>query len=265
LIAPGKAPNEERVYERLEHSFMKEYRRMARFFLPCAHVEIDMGIGITLRWALVLAMSGICLRAAEPPPGPPAGSKPGELLGEEPAANEIWQGAVGEGFERAAQSLSVEAGGSYGLAAFGSRQRHDLALTSLAYGHMLSRVKGQGHWYRGNWEWRAELFGGAQYSPADEWIVGLTPHLRYNFATGTRVVPFVDGGAGFTGTGIREPDLSNVFEFNLQGGLGVHWFLKDKVALTLEVCYMHLSCAGISSPNLGVNGVLGTVGLSRFF
>jgi len=218
-----------------------------------------------LRWALVLAMTGVCLRAAEPPSGPPADSKPGELPSGEAGANEIWQGAVGEGFGRAAQSLSVEAGASYGLAAFGSIQQHDLALMSLTYGHMLGRVKGQGHWYRGNWEWRAELFGGSQFSPADEWVVGLTPHLRYNFATGTRVVPFVDVGAGVTGTGIRGPDLSNTFEFNLQAGLGVHWFLKDNVALTLAVRYMHMSCAEISSPNLGVNGVLWTMGLSRFF
>ena len=218
-----------------------------------------------LRWALVLSTTGVCLRAAEPPPGPAAESKPGELPSGEPAANEIWQGAVGEGFGRAAQSLSVEAGASDGLAAFGSRQRHDLALTSLSYGHILGGVKGQGHWYRGNWEGRVELFGGSQFSPADEWVVGLTPHLRYNFATGTRLVPFVDAGAGVTGTGIREPDLSNIFEFNIQAGLGVHWFFRDNVALTLEVRYMHLSSAGISSPNLGVNGVLGTVGLSRFF
>ncbi|MGA2660379.1 MAG: acyloxyacyl hydrolase [Verrucomicrobiota bacterium] len=226
---------------------------------------MDRGIGIIFRWALVLAMTGVCLRAAEPPTGPPAGSKPGEVLSGGPGTNEIWQGAVGEGFGRAARSLSVEAGASDGLAAFGSRQQHDLALTSLTYGHMLGRVKGQGRWYRGNWEWRVELFGGAQFSPVDEWIVGLTPHLRYNFATGTRVVPFVDGGAGATATGIRGPDLSNIFEFNLQVGLGAHWFFKDNVALTLEVHYMHLSCAGISSPNLGANGVLGTVGLSRFF
>ena len=78
---------------------------------PRAHCGIDMGIRIILRWALVLAMTGICPGAAEPPSGPAADSKPGELLSREPAANGIWQGAVGEGFGRAAQSLSVEARG----------------------------------------------------------------------------------------------------------------------------------------------------------
>ncbi|MGO9198917.1 MAG: acyloxyacyl hydrolase [Limisphaerales bacterium] len=222
-------------------------------------------IPIVLRCVLILAMTGICLKAAEPPPGPPADSKPAQLSSGEPAANGVWQGSVGQGFGSAVQSFSVEPGACYGLAVFGSRQQHDMGLMSLSYGHILSRIEGQGHWYRGNWEFRAELFGGAQLSPAKEWITGLTPHLRYDFATGTRWVPFVDGGAGVTGTGIGGPDLSNRFEFNLQGGGGVHWFFKDNVALTLEVRYIHLSCAEISSPNLGVNGLLGTVGLSRFF
>jgi len=136
---------------------------------------------------------------------------------------------------------------------------------SLSYGHILSQVKGQGHWYRGNWEARAEVLGGAQFSPTDEWLAGLAVHLRYDFATGTRLVPFVDVGAGVTGTGIREPDLSSIFEFNLRGGGGVHWFLRDNVALTLEVCFFHLSDAEMTSPNLGANGVLGMVGVSRFF
>jgi hypothetical protein len=151
------------------------------------------------------------------------------------------------------------------LAVFGSRQQHDLALMSLSYGHILSQVKGQGHWYRGNWEARVELLGGAQFSPADKWLAGMALHLRYDFATGTRWVPFVDVGGGVAGTGIRRPDLSSVFEFDLQGGGGVHWFLKDDVALTLEVHFLHLSDAEITAPNLGVNGVLGTVGVSWFF
>jgi hypothetical protein len=164
-----------------------------------------------------------------------------------------------------AQSLTLEAGAVGGAAILGTSQHHDLVLGSLSYGHMLSRLRGDDHWYRGNWELRAELFGGNQVSPRNEWIVGLTPHLRYNFATRTRLVPFADGGAGVTLTGIRRPDLGGLFEFNLQPGGGLHWFLRSDLALTAEVHFLHLSSAGISSPNLGVNGVLGTVGLSRFF
>jgi lipid A 3-O-deacylase len=177
----------------------------------------------------------------------------------------IWQGDVGEGFQPRTHEIGLELGATPGMATCGSTQAHGLALASLSYGRMIGQVKGEGHWYRGNWEIRAELFGGVQYSPTTDWLVGLTPHLRYNFDTGTRWIPFIDGGVGPTATGIRRPDLSGTFEFNDQGNVGVHWFIRDDVALTVEVGYMHLSNAGIDHPNNGVNCVKGMVGVSWFF
>jgi lipid A 3-O-deacylase len=177
----------------------------------------------------------------------------------------VWKNGVGDGFQSTAQSLSFELGVAPGLALLGSRQAHDLALASLSYGHMLCGVLAEDHWFRGNWEIRGELFGGAQYSPTADWIVGLTPHLRYNFATGTRWMPFVDGGAGVTATEIGPPDLSGTFEFNLQANCGLHWLIRDNLALTFETGYMHLSCAGIHKPNQGLNCVKGMLGLSWFF
>ena len=176
----------------------------------------------------------------------------------------IWQNAVGEGFRSTTQSIALSSGATYGFAAFGGREAHHLALTGVTYGHMLGEVCGE-CWYRGNWELRLELFTGAQFSPTTEWLVGLTPHLRYNFATGARWVPFLDAGVGVTATGIGPPDLSGTFEFNLQPCVGVQYFIKDHVAITVEARYMHWSCARLSDPNLGLNGVTGMLGITRFF
>lgn len=188
---------------------------------------------------------------------------PESEIGSQPPG--IWENGVGEGFRPTTKTIGLSVGGNYGLAAFGSRQEHDLAVFTFSYGQMLGPVSGEGHWYRGNWELRGELFTGAQFSPNNEWFVGLTPHLRYNFATGTRWIPFADAGAGVTATGIGPPDLSGTFEFNLQAGGGIHWFLKDNVALTAEGRYVHWSCAGLHKPNLGLNGVMGILGLTFFF
>src|SRR5882724_2401591 len=154
----------------------------------------------------------------------------------------IWQSGVGEGFLPTVQTFSAEAGVALGVTMFGGKEDHDLALLSLSYGHMLGQVKGEGHWYRGNFEGRLELFGGGQYHPTSESIIGLTPHLRYNFATGTQWIPFFDLGAGVTATSIGPPDLSGTFEFNLQATTGIHWFMRDDLALTGEVRYLHVSC-----------------------
>ena len=180
----------------------------------------------------------------------------------------IWQDGIGNGFVSSAQNITLEAGPYIGVATFGGRQAHDLGLLSLAYGHMLGGVVGRDHWYRGNFEGRLELFGGMQYHPdvdVNGWLVGLAPHLRYNFATGSRWIPFFDLGAGVTAMGIGPPDVSGTFEFNLQASTGVRWFVRDNLALTSEVRYMHFSCGGLHSPNLGINGVAFMCGVSWFF
>jgi len=178
----------------------------------------------------------------------------------EASPERIWENGMGEGFRPSAQSITVSAGATYGFKAFNGRQEHDLALTSITYGHVLGHTVGQDHWWRGNFEGRLELFTGAQFSPSSEWLVGLTPHLRYNFATATRWIPFVDAGAGVTGTSIGAPDLSGTFEFNLQGGGGIQWFVKDNMAISVEARYVHFSNAGIRDPDHGLNGVTGLIG-----
>jgi hypothetical protein len=177
----------------------------------------------------------------------------------------IWQNGVGQGFRPAVETISVEAGVAPGVATFGGREAHDLALCNLAYGHMWGHIKGEGHWYRGNFEARLELFGAGQFSPTSDAVIGLAPHLRYNFATGTRWIPFFDAGAGVTATSIGPPDLSGTFEFNLQACIGARWFIRNDLALTGEVRYLHMSCGGIHSPNLGDNTVPLLIGLTWFF
>ena len=221
-----------------------------------------LGTFVLTLWGATLASSNSAELLSQ---APSENSTTGSVLKAQAPASSIWQNGVGEGFRSTVHTVSVEAGVGVGMAAFGSRQAHDLALMSLSYGHMLGPVLGEGHWYRGNLEWRVELFGGGQYSPESQWLIGLTPHLRYNFATGTRWIPFFDCGAGVTATGIAHPDLGGTFEFNLQACGGVHWFVRDNLALTGEVKYMHLSCAGIDKPNLGVNDVVGMIGLTLFF
>lgn len=218
---------------------------------------LDVVLGLAA--ALSLHADGLptAVRADE------SASAPASTL--EPATPGFWQGAVGEGFKSTAQSVSLESGASVGFAAFGGQVRHDLALASLSYGHMLGPVRGVDHWYRGNWELRGEIFTGAEFSPGTTWGVGLTPHLRYHFATGTRWVPFADIGAGATATGERAPDLGGAFEFNLQAGTGVQWFAWDNVALTVEARYLHVSSAGLYRPNLGLNTIAGLIGVTLWF
>ena len=179
--------------------------------------------------------------------------------------SDIWLDGIGNGFRAGTQSLTFDIGAGYGVQILGSRQSHDLALANLSYGYMLGSVWGAGHWYAGNLELRGELFAGGQFLPSEEWLVGIAPHLRYDLATGTRWVPYLDIGGGVSATSIGPPDLSHVFEFNIQGAVGMNWFIRKDVAINVEARYMHLSCAGINRPNLGLNNVGAMAGISWFF
>lgn len=185
-----------------------------------------------------------------------------------PPKSTIWRDGIGSGFLGSAQDFTIEAGAAAGMARFGSHQAHDLGMLSASYGHMLSGLVARDHWWRGNVEGRVELFGGMQFRPEDStdgWFVGLTPHIRYNFATGSRWIPFVDAGAGVTAMGISPPDVSGTFEFNLQAGAGVHYFLRDNLALTTDFKYTHYSCAGIHQPNSGINTLGFMFGVTWYF
>ena len=157
------------------------------------------------------------------------------------------------------------AGVGLGMKVLQSVGIHDWGIGIIDYGWVFTDVVGQGHWYRGNWELIGELFGGYQYRPEGAYFVGAGPHLRYNFATGCHLVPFIDLGAGVTATDIREPDLSTTFEFNLQAGGGVHYFLREDLALTAQWRFIHFSNAGIKYTNLGVNSSTFLLGVSWFF
>jgi len=177
----------------------------------------------------------------------------------------IWMSGVGEGFQPGTQTLGIGAGVYYGVLVFGGEERHHLALLSASYGRMIGGVKGADSWYRGNWELRGELLGGEQFNSETSWLIGLTPHLRYHFATGSPWVPYADFGAGITLTGIREPDLGDSFQFNIQTIIGVDYFVRDTLSINFEGRYIHISSARTSTPNNGVNSAGIFLGVNTFF
>jgi opacity protein-like surface antigen len=186
-----------------------------------------------------------------------------QLTIEKPQAGR-WKDEVGNGLRKGAHELEVSAGAGLGVRIL-ETHAHDWGFGAIDFGWVLSDVVADEHWYRGNWELLGEVFGGEQFHPETAYFVGGGPHLRYNFATGRRWMPFVDVGAGATATDIRDGDISTTFEFNLQGGAGVHYFLRDNLALTAQARFIHFSNAGLRFPNLGVNTLTGLLGVSWFF
>lgn len=147
----------------------------------------------------------------------------------------------------------------------GSVESHDLAFGWVGWGKVLTDEIAAGHWYGGNLEFWAELFGGAQYHPEWRYLVGITPFFRWNFITDGRFIPFIDAGIGPTLTDIEKPDLCGKFQFNIRGGGGVHYYMTKNRALTLQAQYIHLSNGSTREPNNGINSLQFELGINGFF
>jgi len=94
--------------------------------------------------------------------------------------------------------------------------------------------------------------------------VGINPlNLKWNFATRGNFVPYLelDGGTLFTTHEV--PSGTGSVNFTSSAALGTH-ILRDKYNWSLELRYMHISNAGLTSPNPGVNTVQIRVGIGKF-
>ena len=88
--------------------------------------------------------------------------------------------------------------------------------------------------------------------------------LKWNFERHGRVSPYLElaGGALFTNHNV--PPGTNTVNFMDQAALGMH-ILGARHNFSLELRYMHISNAGLATPNPGVNTVQVRLGVGKFF
>jgi lipid A 3-O-deacylase len=119
-------------------------------------------------------------------------------------------------------------------------------------------------WYRGNFELLLEGTFLYMLEPKSGIAGGIAPGLRYNFLTGTRVIPFLQAGVGFIALDADLTRQSDGLNFILQSGLGLHYFISQRTALTGEWRFHHISNASIHDRNAGINSSLFMLGLTFF-
>ena len=171
-------------------------------------------------------------------------------------------------FTRGKKEIGLAGGGGFSHDV-GDRPALTLVTTAAPrWGYFLANVHGR---HRGSFELVLEgvpLF----LTFDDDTIYGLGFNLmaKYNFRTGGRVMPFVMAGAGFLLTSDRPRNRNSQFnasQFNFtpQGGLGVSIFIKERASLNLEYRLHHVSDAGITARNPGLDSSIFLVGFSIFY
>ena len=135
----------------------------------------------------------------------------------------------------------------------------------LRYGWILTRPHGPG-FLKGRFEAAVDAVPAfVIFQPANTaYGFGVNPiNLKWNFATRESLVPYLELDAGTLFTNNEVPSFTSKANFTSGIALGTH-FLGQKYNCSLELRYMHISNAGLTSPNPGINTVQVRMGLGRF-
>jgi hypothetical protein len=167
------------------------------------------------------------------------------------------------GPEAGGHELQVWTGGGHGIN--GRTSDTGAWNVGLRYGWILTNPLGPGP-LRGRFEYAVDVvpvFLVVQ-SPKTAYGFGLNPFaLKWNFATHRSVAPYIDTGGGTLFTNNQVPPGTSRVNFTTSAALGAH-FLRSKYNWSIEVRYMHISNAGLSSPNPGINTIQVRIGFGRF-
>jgi Lipid A 3-O-deacylase (PagL) len=95
---------------------------------------------------------------------------------------------------------------------------------------------------------------------------GLSPVvLKWDFDSGSRVVPYVEANAAFVLATRATPPGAGHANFASSAAIGAHLLSKRGANISAEIRLMHVSDAGLTTYNPGINTLQVRIGLGRFF
>ena len=115
-------------------------------------------------------------------------------------------------------------------------------------------------------QFQIEPFLGFVSSPESNFETGTVFWLKLGFFPETwKFQPYAKLGAGLDYMTLHTREQSTQFNFTEQCALGIHYYFTANTAFTLEGRWRHLSNAGISEPNHGINAYSVNTGIAYKF
>ena len=159
--------------------------------------------------------------------------------------------------------VQIWTGGGHGTN--GSQSSDGVWNVGLRYGLILTKPRGPG-FLRGRLEYALEVVPAfvVVQKQNTAYGAGVNPFaFKWAFATRGKVVPYLEIGGGTLFTNTQVPAGTSRINFTSGGAVGLH-FLRTKRNFSAEVRYMHISNAGLATPNPGVNTIQLRVGFGWF-
>lgn len=168
------------------------------------------------------------------------------------------------GPEKGGREVQIWAGGGHSVS--GGRGDTSAFNAGLRYGWILTGPHLPGL-LRGRFEYAVDavpVF--LVFQPANTAFgAGFDPiGLKWNFERHGKLSPYLELTGGTLFTNHEVPSGTNTVNFTDQAALGVQ-ILGARHNVSLELRYMHISNAGLATPNPGVNTVQVRLGVGRFF
>src|SRR5215471_9686880 len=165
--------------------------------------------------------------------------------------------------EKGGREIQIWAGGGHSVS--GGRGDTGVFNAGLRYGWVLTNPH-LPSFLRGRFEYAVDavpVF--LAFQPTNTAFgAGLDPlGLKWNFQHHGRISPYLELTGGVLFTNHDVPTGTNTVNFMDQAAFGVH-ILQAKHNVSLEVRYLHISNAGLATPNPGVNTVQVRLGLGKF-
>jgi len=159
--------------------------------------------------------------------------------------------------------LQVWTGGGHGIN--GSQSGDGVWNVGFRYGLILTAPHGPG-FLRGRLEYAVDavpVFLVVQKTNT-AYGAGINPFaFKWALDTRTSVVPYFEIGGGTLFTNTKVPEGTSRINFTSSAALGLH-FLRSKHNISAEVRYMHISNAGLATPNPGINTIQLRLGFGLF-
>jgi hypothetical protein len=159
--------------------------------------------------------------------------------------------------------IQVWTGGGHGIN--GVESGDSVWNVGLRYGWILTAPHGPG-FLRGRLEYAVEavpLFLVFQKTDT-AYGAGVNPFaFKWALDTHRSVIPYFELGGGALFTNTKAPEGTSRINFTSSGALGLH-FLGSKHNISAEVRFMHISNAGLATPNPGINTIQFRIGFGRF-
>jgi hypothetical protein len=154
---------------------------------------------------------------------------------------------------------------SGGSSVFGGESGTGVWNIGVRYGFVLTKPHGPGP-LRGTFEYAVDavpaffIFQPAKtaYGASFDPVV-----LKWNFESDLRVVPYAELAGGVLFTNQTVPTGTSRINFTPQAALGLH-FLHRRFDWSIEIRYEHISNAGLTSPNPGLNTIQARIGIGIF-